>query len=501
MGSRSWFCLYRLAVSAAVALHTLPGQSLLLSPPTRQAKFQARPRPKNNNIATTDTYWEDEKTVGKITRDLWLAHLPFPAMLAATTVFLSPMSIDVEPSAGQLPNVVLAKRTNEAWALSEAQLLVDDVWKEVTRQYVDRSYNGLGEEGWRKKRLDAVTAVGTATLDTDGEGNNAEVYTTIRKMLSALGDPYTRFLTPEQYESIVSYATGTSSRAGIGVQLSVDPRSGSVVVMNTFKDGPAQKAGIQPGDYLLEVNSENVDGTTAEAVAAKCKGEPGSLVTVKVRHLLDEPGKTDYIDKSFDISRAIVQSNKVQQYTFKTDKGEKVGLIRVPTFSQSTESQVRTALDELRKSDAFLLDIRGNAGGYMPAGVDVAKLFLPPRTRIISEIDKTGRTTISINDGIGSVVDKPLYLLVDGQTASASEILTAALQDNHRATVLGAQTFGKGRIQNVQELRFGTGVAVTKAKYITPGGRDIQGAGIQPDFFCSPETTPESCLSRFKSGQ
>jgi len=178
-----------------------------------------------------------------------------------------------------------------------------------------------------------------------------------------------------------------------------------------------------------------------------------------------------------------------------------VGLIRVPTFSQSTESQVRTALDELRKSDAFLLDIRGNAGGYMPAGVDVAKLFLPPRTRIISEIDKTGRTTISINDGIGSVVDKPLYLLVDGQTASASEILTAALQDNHRATVLGAQTFGKGRIQNVQELRFGTGVAVTKAKYITPGGRDIQGAGIQPDFFCSPETTPESCLSRFKSGQ
>jgi len=139
---------------------------------------------------------------------------------------------------------------------------------------------------------------------------------------------------------------------------------------------------------------------------------------------------------------------------------------------------------------ALALDLRGNVGGYMPAGVDVAKLFLPPRTRIISEVDRTGRATIYINDGVGNDVDTstPLYLLVDRKTASAAEILAGALQDNGRAIVVASigqendRTFGKGRIQNVQAVGYGgSGIAVTKARYTTPSGRDIQGVGIVPD--------------------
>lgn len=142
----------------------------------------------------------------------------------------------------------------------------------------------------------------------------------------------------------------------------------------------------------------------------------------------------------------------------------------------------------------------------MPAGVDVAKLFLPPRARIISEVDKTGRATIYINDGVGSETDTttPMYIVVDKRTASASEILTAALQDNHRAVVVsgtgdyGDRTFGKGRIQNVQALSYsGSGIAVTKAKYMTPNGRDIQTVGIAPDIrseTCTPKDSAAMCL-------
>eukprot|EP00797_Seminavis_robusta_P025273 Sro439_g143150.2 (164) ;mRNA; r:18399-18890 len=149
---------------------------------------------------------------------------------------------------------------------------------------------------------------------------------------------------------------------------------------------------------------------------------------------------------------------------------------------------------------AIVLDVRGNAGGYMPAGVDVAKLFLPPKARIITQVDKSDRQTIEIADGIGSETKLPVYVIVDQRTASASEIMTAGLQDNGRATVVGAsKTFGKGRIQNVQEVGDGSGIAVTKAKYITPNGNDIHGVGITPDVqsdSCSPENTVSDCLSK-----
>jgi carboxyl-terminal processing protease len=135
----------------------------------------------------------------------------------------------------------------------------------------------------------------------------------------------------------------------------------------------------------------------------------------------------------------------------------------------------------------------------MPAGVDVAKLFLSPQTRIVSEVDKSGRATIYVSDGIGSETETPLYVLVDKRTASAAEILTAALQDNHRAIVVGSsETFGKGRIQNVQGLEDGSGIAVTKAKYMTPSGKDIHGVGITPDRkpkSCGPDDSAAACLT------
>jgi carboxyl-terminal processing protease len=414
---------------------------------------------------------------------------PIAVAFLFVAIILSPLEVDVGFHHGR-PEMAIVQ--SSASALTEQQLLVADAWKEVTKQFVDTTYNGLGEEGWRQKRLDAVKQVTNV-----GPDDKEIVYAAIRDMLKALGDPYTRFLTPEQFETIKTVAKGGSGSAGIGVQLVLDPASGKVVDVNTVKDGPSQKAGVLPGDVIVEVDGLNMDGATAELVAAKCRGETGSGLNLAVRHG-NSNGIPDRSITQLSLTRQPVKVNPVEASTFVTTKGTKVGLLKVSSFSTETTTQVVQGLRELGKTSAIAVDLRGNVGGYMPAGVDVAKLFLKPQARVISEVDKTGRATIYINDGVGSETDVPLYLLVDEKTASASEILTAALQDNHRATVVGTRTFGKGRIQNVQELEDGSGIAVTKAKYMTPEGRDIHGVGIAPDAeskTCKPDNSAADCLS------
>jgi carboxyl-terminal processing protease len=419
----------------------------------------------------------------------WWKHAALGAFLTTAAV-LTPLEIDLSlpPSLLSSPPAALLS-SSKAWALTEQQLLVTDVWKEVTRQYLDTTYNGMGEDKWREKRLDAVKKV--TNLGPDDE---EKVYESIRTMLGYLGDPYTRFLTPAQYETLTDYARGGS--AGVGVQLQVDPRSGLVIVLNTVPNGPAEKGGILPGDAIVEVDGMDMATAPAEVVAAKCRGPIGTNVNVGVRHA----GSTSRITQ-LTLERAAIKVNPVKS-DVTTVNGRKLGIIQLASFSQETTKQVVEAMRQLEKEGnikGIVLDLRGNAGGYMPAGVDVAKLFLPSRARIITEVDKADRQTIEIADGIGSEIFLPVYIIVDQRTASASEIMTAGLQDNGRAIVVGAtKTFGKGRIQNVQEVGNGSGIAVTKAKYITPNGKDIHGVGITPNIksdACGPENTVSDCLS------
>ena len=415
------------------------------------------------------------------------------AALLMTATLANPWQIDLDLSLQnqplESPSIAITVTKSQANALTEEQALVDDVWKEVNRQFVDRTFHGMGEEGWKKQRLDSVKKVRDL-----GPDDQEQVYKVIRKMLESLGDPYTRYLTPDQYESLFAYAKGGAS-SGIGVSLMSDPTSGKVVVINTVKDGPAQMAGVLPGDLIVQVDGYDIDGATAEVVAAKCRGDTGTEVTLAVRHGGD--GKPQDTVSQIPVTRASIKNNPVE-VSMITVNDKQVGLIKLSSFSQETVSQVMEALNQVKsKSSALVLDLRGNGGGYMPAGVDVAKMFLPPQARIISEVDKTDRATIYINDGVGSETEMPLYLLVDKRTASASEILTAALQDNRRATVVGTKTFGKGRIQNIQPLSEG-GVSVTKAKYMTPDGRDIHGVGISPDketSSCGPNDSAVMCLT------
>jgi len=479
----------RLGVAAVTFLLSSRGAAFsvrVVQPTTRGASTaSARPLQRLQVLDNDDT---EEKQQSTPRRQLssTLSSTLLSAMIATATV-LMPWQLELTPAnkAATSSRPAIHVQPSTAHALTEEQLLVADVWKEVTRQYVDTTYNGLGEDGWKQKRLEAVKAVTNV-----GPDDKELVYEQIRNMLAALGDPYTRFLTPDQYESLAAYARGGS--AGVGVSLLVDPSSGNVLVASVSKGGPAEKGGVVPGDVVMEVDGMDMRAATAELVAAKCRGEPGSFVNISVRH----NGNNKVTPLT--LTRAKIKVNPVEASTITVDN-KKIGLLKVAAFSQETTSQIVDALREVKGVSAIVIDLRGNAGGYMPAGVDVAKLFLSPQTRIISEVDKSGRATIYVSDGIGSETQTPLYLLVDKRTASASEILTAALQDNHRAVVVGStETFGKGRIQNVQGLEDGSGIAVTKAKYMTPSGKDIHGVGITPDKqpqTCGPDDSAATCLT------
>mmetsp|Transcript_11283 Transcript_11283/g.27097 ORF Transcript_11283/g.27097 Transcript_11283/m.27097 type:complete len:572 (+) Transcript_11283:197-1912(+) len=446
-----------------------------------------------------------------------------------------------ESSGGALLSLARPQVCN---ALTTDQLLVDDVWREVGRQFFDPTFNGQGEEGWKMQRLRALEKAADFGPDDD-----AKLYAVIRGMLRSLNDPYTRFLTPEQFESLTkTYASNQSSSpksiqqstSGIGVQLIGDNKasvsqssgsSGMVIVANTIASGPAETAGILPGDFIVSVDGVDMTGATAETVAARCRGESGTTVNIEIeRPPIEEGTEPKSSSKRRTLTVTRTQLPQVAMIEVSTamipTTNEYVGIVKINSFTQETEQAVRRELKQLifareeggssnsqEKAtadpqqpvvSAIAIDLRGNVGGYMPAGVDVAKMFLPPKARIISEVDKTGRAKIYINDGIGSETDTttPLYILVDEKTASASEILTAALQDNKRAVVVAGggadKTFGKGRIQNVQALSYGgSGIAITKAKYTTPNGRDIHGVGISPDLrsrTCSPKDSAAVCL-------
>jgi carboxyl-terminal processing protease len=440
---------------------------------------------------------------------------PFVATMLSLVTWASPLELQIQSSLSN-PNLFL-QISSRANALTEQQFLVADVWKEVTRQYVDRSFHGMGEENWKKKRLDTILKVANM-----GPDDTEQLYDAIRGMLQTLGDPYTRFLTPDQYEALTAYARGTASSTtagGIGVQLIINPTSGRIAVLQTIPGGPAEIAGMLPGDEIRTINGENVETATAEVVAAKCRGPADTTVLLEIERAgIEKPTAIS----SISVTRTILATPKSVQYTvLRSKENTNVGLIRISSFTQETANQMDEALKAIQEQDIsnLVLDLRGNSGGYMPAGVDLAQFFLMPGSRIMTELTATqgssssssssvlptsslsdkSRATIFVAQGVGganpignshgrsssssSDNEIPLYVLVDERTASASEIFVAALQDNHRAKIVGTTTFGKARIQNVQgPLTDGSGIAVTKAKYLTPNGRDIQGVGIMPDI-------------------
>ena len=348
---------------------------------------------------------------------------------------------------------------SQAFIENSPKTLVDEVWQIINHQYVDTTFNGLDWQQVRKEYLERSYS------------NKEDAYDGIRKMLEQLGDPYTRFLNPEEFKNMKIDTSGELT--GVGIQIAKDEETDRLIVVSPIEDTPAFEAGILAKDIITKIDGTDTKGMDVNEAVKLIRGKPGTQVTLTIKR---EAGERDY-----KITRAKIQIHPVRASTEDTSIG-KVGYIRLSQFSGRASKEMREAIRDLEKEKVvgYILDLRSNPGGLLYSSIDIARMWLQEGT-IVSTVDREGEKERKWANN-NALTDKPLAILIDGGSASASEILSGALQDNDRAVLVGTQTFGKGLVQSVRPLGDGSGLAVTIAKYLTPSGRDINKEGIPPDI-------------------
>ena len=358
-----------------------------------------------------------------------------------------------------LPLLLILQLGGPALALTDDQTLVVDVWRLVNESYVDSSFSGVP---WRRLRQKAVEK----TIS-----NRVDAYDAIDAMLAPLDDPYTRLLRPESYGQLEAATKGTVS--GIGLQLGINHDTGSVVVIAPVEDSPAAEAGLVDGTLLRSINGQATSELGLDGSAALLRGDSGSSVHLEVT-------LPDGEEQSLDLERRAIDLRPVRSRRLRSGD-HTLGYLRINQFSEPVPEAVQEALADLEAKgiEGLVLDLRNNTGGLVSAGLAVADDFLAGDV-IVETQDRNG-----INEqrpaNSGRLFDGPMLTLINGGTASASEILAGALQDNGRSQLLGSTSFGKGEIQTLLPLGDGSGLAVTVARYLTPNGRAIQGQGLEPD--------------------
>ncbi len=337
--------------------------------------------------------------------------------------------------------------------------LVDEVWQIVNSTYVDGTFN---HKDWQETRRQLLSA---------NYSSKEQAYEAIRSALKKLDDPYTRFLDPQKFAELTQETSGELS--GIGAKLALDKTTKALMVVEAMTDSPASKAGLKSGDLILTVDGKPVKGLGVDKAVSLIRGKPNTTVKLKI-------GRGS--NKVFDVAvtRQVIQVSIVTS-ALKQEGNNRIGYIRLSEFDDHADTQIKAAIQSLenQKAKGFILDLRENPGGLLSMAIGISRLWINDGTIVktvvrngTSEVDEADRTAIT---------NLPLVLLVDGGSASASEILTGALKDHRRATVVGTKTFGKGIVQQVNPLSDGSGLNVTIAHYFTPNGTDIHHKGILPD--------------------
>ena len=348
---------------------------------------------------------------------------------------------------------------SQAFFQESPKEIVDEVWQIINHQYVDTNFNQLDWQNVRQEYLGKPY------------NNKTEAYDAVREMLEKLGDPYTRFMNPEEFKNMQIDTSGELT--GVGIQIAKDEESDRLIVIAPIEDTPAFEAGILAKDIIVKINDVDTKGMDVNDAVSLIRGKPGSSVSLTIKR---SQGEVDY-----KIVRAKIKIHPVRSSLKDTNIG-KVGYIRLTQFSAQASREMRESIEDLEKQQVagYVLDLRSNPGGLLYASIDIARMWLKEGA-IVSTVDRSGENERKFANN-NALTDKPLVILIDGGSASASEILSGALQDNQRAVLVGTQTFGKGLVQSVRSLGDGSGLAVTIAKYLTPSGRDINKEGIPPDY-------------------
>jgi len=292
-------------------------------------------------------------------------------------------------------------------------------------------------------------------------------YGAIAGMVQAVGDPYTVYLDPEKAKLFSENLSGEFG--GIGIEIGV--KNNQLTVMSVLKNTPAEKAGLLAGDIILKINDELASDLTIDEAVLKIRGDKGT----SVRLTIQRPGKNE--EKEYTIVRDIIKIEVLS-----SEMKGKIGYLKLNQFTENIKEEFHRELRDLlaKNPKALILDLRDNSGGSLSGAVDVASEFIKKGVIVIEEYKNGKKLTLEAK-GNGQAYDLPLVVLINKGSASASEILAAAIRDYKRGTLIGEKTFGKGSVQKVEELKFGM-LKITLAKWLTPLGEWINGQGIEPEI-------------------
>lgn len=377
----------------------------------------------------------------------------------AATLSLSMIGVVICPSVGG--------------ALEDSpKAILDEAWQIINREYVDASFN---RTNWQATRQDLLSREYTS---------RDQAYASLRRAIAQLNDPYTRFMSPQQFQALRTQTSGEVS--GIGIRLQRTTEAEPLTVLEPIADSPAARAGIQAGDHILSIDNQPTQRMNVAQAADLIKGQAGTPVRLRLSRNKGTPFDVSLIRERIELPTV--------RYTLNREGPIRVGYIRLSQFSSHAASQMRRAIANLEQqdTDGFVLDLRGNPGGLLYSSIEIARMWLEDGI-IVRTQDREGQwETVTANRT--ALTQRPVVVLVDKESASSSEILTGALQDNQRAVVVGRQTFGKALVQSVHALSDGSGLAVTVSHYYTPKGTDISRRGIRPNVAVTPSSIQEKRL-------
>ncbi len=301
-------------------------------------------------------------------------------------------------------------------------------------------------------------------------GSRALTYEAISGVLASVKDKYTTFLSPKEYAALNEGLDG-GNFSGVGISIQVDEQSKLLRVNDVIAGGPAEKAGLQPGDIVTEIDGKSTKGLTTDDDAKLLRGKEGTLVKLQI-------SRAGTAIPPVDVTRAVIHQPSV--YSRMLDNG--IGYARLTVFGSNTAQELTAALNKLEAqgAKAYILDLRDNGGGYLNAAIDVSSKFIP--SGAIVSVEARGGNDTEYDAENTAIPAKPLAVLVNQYTASASEITSGAIQDNGVGELVGEKTYGKGVVQTIHPLPDGSAVKITSARYLTPHGRDINTIGITPDI-------------------
>lgn len=332
------------------------------------------------------------------------------------------------------------------------QKLFDHSWQTIKNEYYDPNFNDQYWLRWKNHYRGKIKTEADAKIAIDS-------------MLASLNDPYSRFLTKEEFAQ--QNTTISSKISGIGVN--IVNNAGKIKIISVMENTPAQFADLKVNDIIISIDGKKVSGLSLAEVANLVKGPINTFVNMDIL-------RDDKI-----INKKIIRK-EITIKTVKSSVDKNIGYIQIASFiSNSTPNEFLEALENTEKTNGLIIDLRGNTGGLLPNAIFISNLFIH-KGKIVSIVGRNGLNYDVMAQDTNVNIDKPIIILVDGASASASEIFSGAMKDYHKAKLIGTKTFGKGMVQKVIPMPNETGINLTIAKYLTPNGNDINKHGIKPDI-------------------